>query len=156
MSGFIILGLITIVPDGRTSANSQLSTNMIDTLFNRYTYHQLDYQIDTASIHGLYEVDNTHHHPLQEGWLNTPEGQVKGHIGVPQGQLTKVKHGEPGSDLVELTYTIGDVEHKATIRLSDDQFFYLWRTIVGKPLPLSVLDNGDFVVDNYHQPINQK
>lgn len=147
---------IVLFPTARISHNSYMTRNLTDAFFNQYTYYQSDYQIDTSPTHQLYEVDDTHHHPTKEGWADTPTGQIKGQIADPQGQLTQVKHGEPGSDLVELTYTIGDVEHKATVHLSDDQFFYLWRTIMDKPLPLSVLDNGDFVVDNYHQPTDQK
>lgn len=153
-------------PMAREAHGTYLISEPFMELANQWAYYQPDYQIDTSTIYQLHEADDAHpsairsgryaSSPAKEGWADTPTGQIKGQIADPQGQLTQVKHGEPGSDLVELTYTIGDVEHKATVRLSDDQFFYLWHTIVDKPLPLSVLDSGDFVIDNYHQPINQK
>ena len=148
--------IFVLFPTAHISHNSYMMKNLVDQIVNQYVYYQADYQIDTSPAYQLYEVGDTYHHPTKEGWADTPTGQIKGQIADPQGQLTKVKHGEPGTDLVEMAYTIGDVEHKATVHVSDDQFFYLWRTIADKPLPLSVLDNGDFVVDNYHQPINQK
>lgn len=153
---FLALMIFALCPPARISHNSYMMRNLADGFFNQYAYYQTDYQIDTSTTYQFHEVDDTYHHPTKEGWADTPTGQIKGQIADPQGQLTQVKHGEPGSDLVEITYTIDSVEYKATVRLSNDQFFYLWRTIVDKPLPLSVLDNGDFVVDNYHQPINQK
>lgn len=157
---FAILVAATAVLGASPLSSEAHGARMINVPFmelvNQRAYHQPDYQIDTSPAYQLYEVGDTYHHPTKEGWADTPTGQIKGQIADPQGQLTKVKHGEPGTDLVEMTYTIGDVEHKATVHVSDDQFFYLWRTIADKPLPLSVLDNGDFVVDNYHQPINQK
>ena len=115
-------------------------------------YYQSDYEIDTSTTYQLHEADDTHHHPTKEGWTNTATGQIKGQIDNPQGQITQVKHGEPGTDLVEITYTIGDVEHKATVHLSDKKFIKLWSFVQEKPLPLSVLDNGDFAVDPYVQP----
>ena len=69
----------------------------------------------------------------------------------PQGQITQVKHGEPGSDLIEITYTIDGTEHKTTVHVSDEKFIKLWYFVREKPLPLSVLDDGDFVVDRYSQ-----
>lgn len=156
LTGAFALILLFCIPLVQSVPSSFLSQNALDRVADRYVYHQPDYQIDTSTTYQLHEVDDTYHHPTTEGWADTPTGQIKGQITNPQGQLTKVKHGEPGSDLVEITYTIDGTEHKATVHVSDDQFFHLWRTIADKPLPLSVLDNGDFVVDNYHQPINQK
>lgn len=52
---------------------------------------------------------------------------------------------------MEVTYTIGDTNHKATVHVSDDKFIKLWNFVREKPLPLSVLDNGDFVVNRYSQ-----
>ena len=148
--------VFVLFPMARVSHNSYMMKNLVDQIVNQYVYHQPDYQIDSATTYQLHEVGDTYHHPTKEGWADTPTGQIKGQIANPQGQLTQVKHGEQSTDLVELTYTIGSTEHKATVHLSDDQFFYLWRTIMDKPLPLSVLDNGEFVVDNYHQPTDQK
>lgn len=147
----VALGIIVITPRFDNFDDSRLGYDGYVDISGRYLYYQPDYQIDTATTHELHEVGATHHHPLQEGWINTPGGQVQGRIGVPQGQLTKVKHGEPGTDLVEVTYTIGGASHKATVHVSDDKFIKLWNFVREKPLPLSVLDDGDFVVNRYSQ-----
>ena len=153
---FLALMVFALFPPARISHNSYMMRNLADAFFNQYAYYQTDYQIDTSTTYQFHEVDDTYHHPTKEGWADTPTGQIKGQIADPQGQLTQVKHGEPGSDLVEITYTIGGVEHKATVHVSNDKFIPLWRTVSDNPLSLSVLDNGDFVVDRYSQPINQK
>lgn len=119
-------------------------------------YYQPDYQIDNSTTYQLHEADDAYHHPTKEGRVDASTGQIQGQIADPQGQITQVKHGEPGTDLVEITYTIGDVEHKATVHLSDKKFIKLWSFVQEKPLPLSVLDNGDFVVDPYVQPKSSK
>lgn len=121
------------------------------TMANHWAYHQSDYQIDTSTTYQLHEADDAYHHPTKEGRVDTSTGQVQGQAADPQGQITQVKHGEPGTDLVEIIYTIGDTEHKATVHLSDENFIKLWKFVQEKPLPLSVLDNGDFVVDRYSQ-----
>ena len=121
-------------------------------LANQQAYYQPDYQIDTSTTYQLHEADDAYHHPAKEGRVDASTGQIQGQIADPQGQITQVKHGEPGADLVEITYTIGDVEHKATVHLSDKKFIKLWSFVQEKPLPLSVLDNGDFIVDPYVQP----
>ena len=138
-------------PMAREAHGTYLISEPFMELANQWAYHQSDYQIDTSTTYQLYEADDTHHHPTKEGWADTPTGQIQGQIADPQGQITQVKHGEPGTDLVEITYTIGDVEHKATVHLSDKKFIKLWSFVQEKPLPLSVLDNGDFVVDPYVQ-----
>ena len=125
-------------------------------LANQWAYHQPDYQIDTSTTYQLHEAGDAYHHPTKEGRVDASTGQIQGQIADPQGQMTQVKHGEPGSDLVEITYTIGDTEHKATVHLSDEKFIKLWKFVEEKPLPLSVLDNGDFVVDPYSQPKSSK
>ena len=126
------------------------------TMANHWAYHQSDYQIDTSTTYQLHEADDAYHHPTKEGRVDTSTGQIQGQVADPQGQITQIKHGEPGTDLVEITYTIGSTEHKATVHLSDKKFIKLWEFVKDKPLPLSVLDNGDFVVDNYHQTTDQK
>ena len=148
---FSTLISFAFVPITRISHNSYMMQNFLDISFDRYVYYQSDYQIDTASTYQLHEVDDTYHHPTTEGWADTPTGQIKGQIANPQGQLTKVKHGEPGSDLVEITYTIDGTEHKATVHVSDEKFIKLWYFVREKPLSLSVLDDGDFVVNRYRQ-----
>lgn len=151
LTGTFTLILLFCIPLGQTVPSSFLSQNALDRVAGRYVYYQSDYQIDTSTTYQLHEADDTYHHPTKEGWVNTATGQIKGQIDDPQGQITQVKHGEPGSDLVEITYTIGDVEHKATVHLSDEKFIKLWSFVQEKPLPLSVLDNGDFVVNRYSQ-----
>lgn len=146
---FTTLIFFACVPVVRISHNSYMTQNFADASFDRYVYHQSDYQIDTSTTYQLHEADDTYHHPTKEGWADTPTGQIKGQIADPQGQLTQVKHGEQGTDLVEITYTIDGTEHKATVHVSDEKFIKLWYFVREKPLPLSVLDNGDFVVNRY-------
>lgn len=156
LTGAFALILLFCVPLVQTVPSSFLSQNVLDRVADRYIYHQPDYIIDTSTTYQLYEADDTHHHPTKEGWADTPTGQIKGQISDPQGQMTQVKHGKPDTDLVEITYTIGDVEHKATVHVPDDKCVKLWQTVKNKPLPLSVLDNGDFVVDHYSQATDHK
>lgn len=143
-------------PMAREAHGTYLISEPFMELANQWAYYQPDYQIDTSTIYQLHEADDAYHHPTKEGRVDTSTGQIQGQVADPQGQLTQIKHGEPGTDLVEITYTIGSTEHKATVHLSDKEFVKLWKFVREKPLPLSVLDNGDFVVDNYRQPINQK
>ena len=156
LTGTFTLILLFCIPLVQTVPSNFLSQNALDRVAGRYVYYQSDYQIDTASTYQLHEADDAYHHPTKEGRVDTSTGQIQGQVADPQGQITQIKHGEPGTDLVEITYTIGSTEHKATVHLSDKEFVKLWKFVREKPLPLSVLDNGDFVVDNYRQPINQK
>lgn len=156
LTGVFALILLFCVPLVQTVPSSFLSQNALDRVADRYVYHQSDYEIDTSTTYQLHEADDAYHHPTKEGRVDTSTGQIQGQVADPQGQITQIKHGEPGTDLVEITYTIGSTEHKATVHLSDKKFIKLWEFVKDKPLPLSVLDNGDFVVDNYHQPTNQK
>ena len=94
-------------------------------LANQRAYHQPDYVIDTSTTYQLHEADDAYHHPTKEGWVDTSTSQIQGQGADPQGQIAQVKHGEPGTDLVEITYTIGDTEHKATVHLSDKKFIKL-------------------------------
>lgn len=152
---FAILVAATAVlgasPMAREAHGTYLISEPFMELANQQSYYQPDYQIDTSTTYQLHEADDAYHHPTKEGRVDASTGQIQGQIADPQGQITQVKHGEPGTDLVELTYTIGDVEHKATVHVSDDKFIPLWRTVSDNPLPLSVLDNGDFVVNRYTQ-----
>lgn len=112
LTGTFTLILLFCIPLVQTVPSSFLSQNALGRVAGRYVYYQSDYQIDTASTYQLHEVDDTYHHPTKEGWADTPTGQIKGQIANSQGQMTQVKHGEPGTDLVEITYTIGDVNIK--------------------------------------------
>lgn len=153
---FAILVAATAVIGASPMASEAHGARMIKVPFmelaNQRAYHQPDYVIGTSTTYQLHEADDAYHHPTKEGRVDVSTGQIQGQIADPQGQITQVKHGEPGTDLVEITYTIGDVEHKATVHLSDKKFIKLWSFVQEKPLPLSVLDNGDFVVDPYVQP----
>ena len=152
---FAILVAATAVLGASPLAREAHDTHLINvpvmTMVNHWAYHQSDYQIDTSTIYQLHEADDAYHHPTKEGRVDVSTGQIQGQIADPQGQITQVKHGEPGTDLVEITYTISGTEHKATVHLSDKNFIKLWKFVQEKPLPLSVLDNGDFVVDRYSQ-----
>ena len=139
-------------PLAREAHDTRLINVPVLTMANQQAYHQSDYEIDTSTTYQLHEADDAYHHPTKEGRVDTSTGQIQGQIADPQGQITQVKHGEPGTDLVEITYTIGSTEHKATVHLSDKKFIKLWKFVQEKPLSLSVLDNGDFVVDPYVQP----
>ena len=150
------LFMLVMIPLPMEAHDTYLISMPLISIAGHQIYYQSDYQIDTSTTYQLHEADDTHHHPTKEGWVNTATGQIKGQIDDPQGQITQVKHGEPGTDLVEITYTIGDTEHKATVHLSDKEFIKLWKFVEEKPLPLSVLDNGDFVVDPYSQPKSSK
>lgn len=138
-------------PMAREAHGTYLISEPFMGLANQWAYHQSDYQIDTSTTYQLHEADDAYHHPTKEGRVDTSTGQIQGQVADPQGQITQIKHGEPGTDLVEITYTIGSTEHKATVHLSDKKFIKLWEFVKEKPLPLSVLDNGDFVVDRYSQ-----
>lgn len=153
---FALLVVATVVFGMSPMAREAHGTRMINVPFmelaNQRAYHQPDYVIDTSTTYQLHEADDAYHHPTKEGRVDASTGQIQGQIADPQGQITQVKHGEPGTDLVEITYTIGNTGHKATVHLSDKNFIKLWKFVQEKPLPLSVLDNGDFVVDPYVQP----
>ena len=150
---FALLVVATVVfgigPSAREAHDARLIDAPVMAMANQWAYHQSDYEIDTSTTYQLHEADDAYHHPTKEGRVDASTGQIQGQIADPQGQITQVKHGEPGTDLVEITYTIGDVEHKATAHLSDTKFIKLWKFVQEKPLPLSVLDNGDFVVNHY-------
>lgn len=138
-------------PMAREAHGTYLISEPFMELANQWAYHQSNYQIDTSTTYQLHEADDAYHHPTKEGRVDTSTGQVQGQVADPQGQITQVKHGTPGTDLVEITYTIGSTEHKATVHVSDKEFVKLWKFVREKPLPLSVLDDGDFVVDRYSQ-----
>lgn len=152
---FALLVVATVVfgmsPLTREAHDTRLINVPVLTMANQQAYHQSDYEIDTSTTYQLHEADDAYHHPTKEGRVDASTGQIQGQIADPQGQITQIKHGEPGTDLVEITYTIGSTEHKATVHLSDKKFIKLWEFVKDKPLPLSVLDNGDFVVDPYSQ-----
>ena len=152
---FALLVVASVVFGMGPSAREAHDARMIDAPFmelaNQRAYHQSNYEIDTSTTYQLHEADDAYHHPAKEGRVDASTGQIQGQIADPQGQITQVKHGEPGTDLVEVTYTISGTEHKATVHLSDKKFIKLWKFVQEKPLPLSVLDNGDFVVDRYSQ-----
>ena len=150
---FLVAALLAfgMIPLPMEAHGAYLISMPLISIAGHQIYYQPDYQIDTSTAYQLHEAGDVYHHPTKEGWVNTTTGQIKGQIDDPQGQITQVKHGEPGSDLVEITYTIGDTNHKATVHVSDDKFIKLWEFVREKPLPLSVLDNGDFVVNRYSQ-----
>lgn len=150
---FLVAALLAfgMIPLPMEAHGAYLISMPLISIAGHQIYYQPDYQIDTSTTYQLHEAGDVYHHPTKEGWVNTTTGQIKGQIDDPQGQITQVKHGEPGSDLVEITYTIGDTNHKATVHVSDDKFIKLWEFVREKPLPLSVLDNGDFVANRYSQ-----
>lgn len=128
----------------------------------RVTYSQKDYDIGpTDQVKSLHEADGDRYiHPLVEGWYDTGQGKVKGSLSTPQGKVLGLKHGDPASQFIQLSYEIQGEQKTAVITLSDDQFVKLYqylsnhfnpakRETFEKPIGISELENGDLVIDNY-------
>ena len=128
----------------------------------RATYSQKDYDIgSTDQVKSLHQVDGERYmHPLVEGWYDVGHGKVKGSISTPQGKVLGLKHGDPSSQFVQLSYEIQGEQKTAVVTLSDDQFVKLYqylsnhfnpakRETFEKTVGISELENGDLVIDNY-------
>lgn len=58
--------------------------------------------------------------------------------------IVDMKHGEPGSDMVRLTYQTPTERNHIYVRMTDDQFYYLYRHL-GLRLT-AVISNGDVMI----------
>ena len=58
--------------------------------------------------------------------------------------IVDMKHGEPGSDMVRLTYQTSTERNHIYVHMTDDQFYYLYRHL-GLRLT-AVISNGDVVI----------
>lgn len=92
------------------------------------TYYQPDYDIGEVTQPGKLYMDK-----------DAPEVMWGSKV-----TIVDLKHGEPGSNLVRLTYQTATERNHVYVKMTDDQFYYLYRHL-GLRLT-AVISNGDVMI----------
>lgn len=92
------------------------------------TYYQPDYDIGEVTQPGKLYMDK-----------DAPEVMWGSKV-----TIVDLKHGEPGSNIVRLTYQIPTERNYIYVKMTDDQFYYLYRHL-GLRIT-AVISNGDVII----------
>ena len=109
-------------------AKDDRQASLLVTQNGRATYYQPDYDIGEVTRPGKLYMGK----------------DAPGIMWGSKVTIVDLKHGEPGSNIVRLTYQTPTERNHVYVEMTDDQFYYLYRHL-GLRLT-AVISNGDVVI----------
>lgn len=123
---FVVMPHVPLLSGPWTKDNQQAS--LLVTQNGHVTYYQPDYDIGEVTRPGKLYLGK-----------DVPEVMWGSKV-----TIVDLKHGEPGSNIVRLTYQTPTERNHISVKMTDDQFYYLYRHL-GLRLT-AVISNGDVII----------
>lgn len=127
-----LIGTVVVAPhvpslSGPWTKDDQQASLLV-TQNGRATYYQPDYDIGEVKSPGKLYMGK----------------DAPGIMWGSKVTIVDLKHGEPGSDMVRLTYQTPTERNHVYVKMTDDQFYYLYRHL-GLRLT-AIISNGDVII----------
>lgn len=127
-----LIGTVVVAPHVLSLSgpwvNDDRQASLLVTQNGRATYYQPDYDIGEVTQPGKLYMGK-----------DVPEVMWGSKV-----TIVDLKHGEPGSDTVRLTYQTPTERNHIYVKMTDDQFYYLYRHL-GLRIT-AVISNGDVMI----------
>ena len=126
ISTFVVMPHVPSLSGPWTKDNQQAS--LLVTQNGQATYYQPDYDIGEVTLPGKLYMGK----------------DAPGIMWGSKVTIVDIKHGEPGSNMVRLTYQTSTERNHVYVEMTDDQFYYLYRHL-GLRIT-AVISNGDVII----------
>ena len=112
-------------------------------------YRQVDTDLTATEIVELRELPKDVNHPPTLDWVKTNGVNVLGIRTEPKGYIIGLKHGDPATDWVQITYQIGKTRYVYLVHLSTEDFLELVKVVSDNPIP-ATLEGNQLILSHYH------
>lgn len=112
-------------------------------------YRQSDTDLTAIEILELRELPKDVNHPPTFDWVKTNGVNVLGIRTEPKGYLIGLKHGDPETDWVQITYQVDKTRYIYRVQLSTEDFLELAKVVSDNPIP-ATLEGNQLILSHYH------
>ena len=112
-------------------------------------YRQSDTDLTAIEILELRELPKDVNHPPTFDWVKTNGVNVLGIRTEPKGYLIGLKHGDPETDWVQITYQVDKTHYIYRVQLSTEDFLELAKVVSDNPIP-ATLEGNQLILSHYH------
>lgn len=112
-------------------------------------YRQSNTDLTATKTVELRELPKDVNHPPTLDWVQKDGVNLLGIRTEPKGYLVGLKHGNPETDLVQITYQVGKTRYVYLVHLSTEEFLALVKVVSGSPIP-ATLEGDQLILSHYH------